>query len=82
MSDSIAIAPVKSSNISGIGYQPETKTLIVNFKNGNRYKYSGVEPEQHAALMDSDSIGRFFHTKIRGQYGTENITSKKEEGRI
>lgn len=58
-------SPVKSSNISAIGHDPETKTLHVAFSNGTRYVYHDVDAEKHAALMKADSVGSHFHAHIR-----------------
>lgn len=56
---------VKSSNITSIGYDPATATLEVQFKNGGRYQYAGVDARTHGALMGADSIGAHFHQHIK-----------------
>ena len=58
---------VNSSNIAAVGYDAETKTLEVEFKNGGVFEYSGVEPKQYVELSNSESMGRYFHTNIRGK---------------
>jgi hypothetical protein len=62
---------VTSSNISAIGYDPETETLEVEFKGGTVYSYSGVTPQQHSALINADSIGSHFHKNIRSLGGSK-----------
>lgn len=64
----VKMVPVKSTNISDIGYHPESHTLWVNFTNGTRYIYNGVTPKTHADFMASQSKGKFFHSQIRGKY--------------
>lgn len=59
---------VKSSNVESVGYDPDTKTLQVSFKNGGVYNYAGVEPEKHKDLMAAKSIGGFIHTHIKGKH--------------
>ena len=63
---------VSSSNISAIGYDPETKTLAVQFSNSGTYHYHDVPPDVHESIVDIDadggSIGRFFAANIRNQF--------------
>lgn len=60
--------PVTSSNIHTIGYDPETKKLHVAFKGSGTYVYDGVSPEHHAALMASDSKGKYLAKHVIGRY--------------
>ena len=64
----IAFVPVESSNISGVAYNDETRTLYVTFKNGSRYFYQGVPPTVHEALINAPSKGRYLNTEIIGRY--------------
>jgi hypothetical protein len=57
--------PVKSSNVKSIGYDPETKTLEVEYLNGGVYQHEGVGPEHHKALMGAKSIGAHLHKHIK-----------------
>lgn len=69
------LALVKSSQISAIGFDPPTGRMRVRFVDrrgkdgamipGGTYEYSGVAPEDHAALIGADSIGAHFHQLIR-----------------
>lgn len=58
---------VKSSNIHSIGYDPEKRVLAVRFgaADGDVWHYEGVSPEQHAALISAESVGKHFHSNIR-----------------
>ncbi len=56
---------VVSSNIAGIGYDAQTATLEVEFKNGNVWQYAPVSPSVHFELMNSGSIGKSFHVLIK-----------------
>ena len=62
------IKPVQSSSINAIGYEPESKTLHVEFSSGRAYHYKGVEPEEHEALVNAPSIGAHFSKHIRPAY--------------
>lgn len=57
--------PVSSSNISEVGYDPDTQTLRVKFKSGGEYDYSGVSAEEHEALLSAPSIGKHFLSSIK-----------------
>ena len=70
----VMIHPVQSSNISGIGYVDAEKTLVVHFKNGNKYFYLDVPREAYETLRKAESIGRFFHGNIRLKYKSVNMT--------
>jgi len=60
--------PVKSSALAAVGYDAATKELHVEYRNGGKYKYAGVSPEQHKALMASDSHGKHFAQHIRAKH--------------
>jgi hypothetical protein len=69
----IDLEPVDSSNVSGVGYDPDSQTLHVEFKGGSRYEYAGVPPETHAELMKADSIGRHLHGRIKGIHSHKRV---------
>jgi hypothetical protein len=60
--------PVNSSDIHAIGYDAETQTLEVEFIKGAVYQYTGVPPNEHEAIMNADSKGRYFNANIKGRY--------------
>lgn len=64
----IPMTPVDSNQVGAVGYDPETKTLAVTFKRGAGaiYHYPNVEPEQHAAFLKAESIGKHFGAHIQG----------------
>ena len=59
---------VSSSNIGAIGYEADTQTLEVEFLNGSIYQYAGVSVEEHEAMMNCDSKGKYLNTNIKGRY--------------
>ena len=70
--------PVDSSNIEAVGYDPDSKTLGVRFKDGGIYHYEGVSPEKHQALLESKSAGSHFHQHIKPHHKhTKQDTPKK-----
>ncbi len=62
---------VKSSNIKSIGYNESQQLLEVEFTNGTVYQYKDVPRDKYQALIEADSIGRYFMQNIRGKFPTE-----------
>lgn len=62
---SIALSPVKSSQILALGHDPATNTLAVQFKNGT-YHYKNVDAQGFEAFSKAKSIGSHFAQHIKG----------------
>jgi hypothetical protein len=60
--------PIESSTISHAGYDAEKQTLVVQFKTGAIYEYSGVPEEEYDGLMSAGSAGAYLHQNIKGVY--------------
>lgn len=62
----IALSPVKSSQIAAIGHDPMTNTLAIQFSPkkdgtpGSVYHYANVSADQFNAFKSADSIGSHF----------------------
>ena len=56
---------VTSSQLSSVGYDPESQTMAIRFKNGSVYHYYDVSPEQHQALVTAPSIGKYFTQHVK-----------------
>jgi len=61
--------PLKSSNVKSVGYDPDSRTLEVEFHNGDVWSYKPVPPEHHAGLIAAESPGAYFHTHIKRRPG-------------
>ena len=59
---------VSSSNIDSIGYDEESQTLEVEFKNGTLYQYFDVPEHIFNGLIGADSIGGYLAANIKGNY--------------
>ncbi|MFZ4436793.1 MAG: KTSC domain-containing protein [Syntrophales bacterium] len=70
--------PVKSTNVDSVGYDPESKTLTVEFKSGGIYQYAGVQPEMYADLLAAESVGRFVSQVVRAGRKGLRIEEKNE----
>lgn len=64
----IDLKACESSNLAAHGYDPETRTLAVKFKNGGVWHYANVPPEVHAGLCAAASKGGYFAKAIRPKY--------------
>ena len=69
--------PVASENIAGVGYDQQTRTLEVMFTNGSVYRYSDVEPEIVAPLLDPPGTWEFgaVHLKQATWVQRETLTA-------
>lgn len=65
--------PVKSSNLSAIGYDPDLHELTVLFTTGAKYVYEGVSAEVHRTLMEAESVGRYFMQNVKGKFDTRKV---------
>ncbi len=73
----MAMVPVKSSNIKAVGYDADTRMLTVEFGSGAQHTYADVPPETHQALMDAESVGKFFHANIRSAFKSSPVPSEE-----
>jgi len=71
--------PVSSSNLVSVGYDPDEKTLIVEFKGGALYSYSGVPKLIYDRLLASESKGSFFSSNIKPVYMCSKLSKEKKE---
>lgn len=67
----IKLTPVESSQIDAVGYDADTKTLAVRFKNRSKtpkplvvYHYPNVEQAFFDKLMEADSKGKFIGENV------------------
>jgi hypothetical protein len=66
-------APVRSSNMLSVGYDPATRTLEVQFHSGGIYQYSGVPDAIHLGLMGAASKGAYFQANIKDRYPCKQV---------
>lgn len=65
----ITMNPVKSSNIAATGYDPQSRTLAVQFKGGGKtYHYADVPQGLADDLNKSESVGKFVVGQIVGKF--------------
>ena len=59
---------VNSSNVESVGYDEDSSTLQVEFKNGGTYQYFDVPENVFIGLRDADSVGGYLAAVIKGSY--------------
>jgi hypothetical protein len=60
--------PVASSNVSAVGYDEDSSTLQVEFKNGTTYQYFDVPQLVYGGLRDASSVGAYLAANIKGVF--------------
>jgi len=55
-------------NVARVGYDEDSSTLQVEFKNGGTYQYFDVPEHLSARLRDADTVGGFLAANIKGSY--------------
>lgn len=58
---------VSSRSLRELGYDPDTQALEVQFHNGSLYRYEQVPPEVVQALLQADSLGRYFNQVFKAR---------------
>lgn len=59
---------VYSSNVASVGYDSETKELIITWTKGKRSIYSGVPEELAEQLANASSVGSMLNAEIKPYY--------------
>jgi len=63
----------QSTHLNGGSYEPEDRTMMLQFVNGAIYRYAGVPQHKWDSMRQSSSPGTYFHDHIRGQYTEAKI---------
>lgn len=61
---------VDSTNITKVGYHADSKTMMVEYRNGRVYEYRGVPQEVFQNAKDSESVGSYISRNVKGRYET------------
>ena len=62
-----------SSNIAAVSYDADSKTLTVDFLDGDSYEYANVPQSVAIGLAAAPSPGRYFYQHIRNLYAYEKV---------
>ena len=72
------LIPVKSSNLKAAGH--DNGIMRVQFPNGTEYDYKGVSAEVFNNMLQSKSVGKFFHTNIKSKFIGAKVVKEDENG--
>jgi hypothetical protein len=61
---------VDSTNITKMGYHPDSRTMFVEYRNGKVYEYRGVPQEIFEQAKGSESVGSYVAQNVKGRYET------------
>jgi hypothetical protein len=65
----ICMPSLEGSPFEAIYYSEPRHELVTRFREiRSAYVYEGVPPEEYEALVNADSVGRYFNTHIRDQF--------------
>ncbi|MFA6246862.1 MAG: KTSC domain-containing protein [Mucilaginibacter sp.] len=65
---------INSSALQSIGYDAEKHILELEFKeNGDVWQYFNFKPAAYKKFVNSQSLGTFFATRIKGKYDEEKM---------
>jgi hypothetical protein len=65
--------PVESSAVRSVGYDPDNWVLQIEFENRQVYNYFRVPPEEHAKLLNAQSIGAYVNREVKPYYEYEPL---------
>ena len=61
-------AAVRSKEIAIVGYEDETQTLEIAFRNGGVYRYTQVPRDIYDRLMSAESLGVYFEQNVKNKF--------------
>ena len=67
------LTPIKSSMFSGHTYDPNTRQMTVQFKNGAVHQYDDVPADKFEAFTQNASPGRYFNDRIKSNFASRKI---------
>jgi hypothetical protein len=59
---------VRSSAMSAVGYDPNTRRMKITFAQGHTYDFCGVPQHVYDGLMRSYSKGTYYNDHIKDRY--------------
>lgn len=77
MSDHPKLTPIESSMFTGHHYDPTSRRLTVQFKNGSVHQYEDVPAEKHEAFTGNQSPGRYFNDRIKNNHAGRKLSEGK-----
>ena len=73
MSEGYVRMEVDSECFQSIGYNVKTEELELTFASGKTYVYSGVGPLVALEFSQADSLGTYYHKRLKGRYPERKV---------
>lgn len=64
---------VKSSHLKSIKYDAVKRTVIIEFKNGDKHEYHNVPVGEYQRLIEAPSVGEHFHAEFKDNYHSKKL---------
>ena len=64
---------VKSDKVRAVGYDPKTRVLEVELRDGSVLAYSGVSQEVHRQFMNAPSPSSYYEDKIADEFSARRL---------
>ena len=65
--------PINSSKIRAVGYDPKTRVLEVELRDGAVIAYGGVSQEVHRQFMNAPSPTSYYEDKIADEFSARRL---------
>lgn len=69
MSADVQMQPLNSSHVVAAGFDADAGILVVEFKGGKEYSWSGVSQADYEELMRASSPGKHLRYVIEERFG-------------
>jgi hypothetical protein len=74
--------PLFSGKLKSAGYDEATRTMQIEFTNGDVFEYTSVSREIYRQLMASPSPSSFFEDKIDEQFSGKRLPRASKSGAV
>ena len=64
---------VNANKIRAVGYDPKSRVLEVELRDGTVIAYSGVSQEVHRQFMNAPSPGSYYEDKIVDEFSARRV---------
>jgi len=65
---------IQSSNITELDYDSTTQELLVVFRGGSVYRYTGVPRSIVDGIISAVSPGKFFNEAVKNSYAFKRVS--------
>ena len=65
--------PVKSDKVRAVGYDPQSRVLEVQLRDGTVHAYSGVSQEVHRQFMNAPSPTSYYEDMIADEFSARRL---------